>query len=156
MQFRRNLGFSISRVHGISGLFIQYLEFANSWIPLLSFRDVLVLASVELIFFIVASIRQCIGFMLKTVLMVTQRLFNFVSRAYTESTPFLLLTPLHQRVAWGCTRRWAGKQMWQLTQSDQKNIPSRMTSCSTYKARGRRIACPAFLEMVEHLPANGK
>jgi len=39
-----------------------------------------------------------------------------LTSAYTESRPFLLLAPPHQRVGWGCTRSWEGTQPGQLTQ----------------------------------------
>ena len=98
-----------------------------------------------------------------------------LSSAYTESRPFLLLTPPHQRAGWGCTRSWEGTQLGQLTPTAQRDIPDHMTSCSAYKAGGRRGKAgtigamafvfpshryawwsPAFLEVAEHLPANGK
>jgi len=56
---------------------------------------VLVFAGVELIFFIVASMRLSFGFLLKTVL-ITQGCLVLLSTAYTESRPFLLLTLPHQ------------------------------------------------------------
>ena len=56
-----------------------------------------------------------------------------LSSAYTESRPFLLLTPPHQRVGWGCTS-WEGTQLGQLTPTDQRDIPYHMMSCSAYKA----------------------
>ncbi|XP_076190115.1 protein unc-93 homolog A isoform X3 [Aptenodytes patagonicus] len=56
----------------------------------------------------------------------------------TESRPFLLLTPPHQRVGWGCTRSWEGTEPGQLTANDQRDNPHHMTSCSAYKAGGRR------------------
>ena len=61
-----------------------------------------------------------------------------LSSAYTESRPFLLLKPPHQRVGWGCTRGREGTQPGQLTPTDQRAIPYHMTSCSAYKAGGRR------------------
>ena len=98
-----------------------------------------------------------------------------LSRAYTQSRPFLLLTPPHQRAGWGCTRNWEGTQSGQLSPTDQRDIPYHMTSCSAYKAGGKRRNggtfrgmvfvfpsngyawwSPAFLEMAEHLPAHGK
>ena len=52
-----------------------------------------------------------------------------LSSAYTASRPFLLLTPPHQRVGWGCTRSWEGTQLGQLTPTDKRGIPCHMTSC---------------------------
>ena len=62
----------------------------------------------------------------------------WLSRAYTVSRPFLLLTPPHQPGGWGCPRSWEGTQPGQLTPTDQRDIPYRMTSCAAYKAGGRR------------------
>jgi len=93
--------------------------------------------------------------------------------AYTESRPFLLLTPPASRL--GMHRSWEGTQLGQLTPTDQKDIPYHMTSCSSCKAGRRRRKegtfgvmmfvfpsnCyawwgPAFLGVAECLPANGK
>jgi len=98
-----------------------------------------------------------------------------LSCAYTASRPFLLLTPPHQQVSSGCTRSWEGTQLGQLTPTDENNIPYHTMSCSACKAgeRGRKWGTfgvmaflfssshyawwsPAFLEMAEPLPANGK
>ena len=54
-----------------------------------------------------------------------------LSSACTESRPFLLFTPPHQRVGWGCTRSWEGAQLGQLTPADPRDIRYDMTSCST-------------------------
>ena len=45
-----------------------------------------------------------------------------LSSSYTESRPFLLLTPPHQWVGWGCTRSWEGTQLGQLTPADQRDM----------------------------------
>ena len=88
----------------------------------------LVLAGIELIFFIVASMGLCFGFVLETVLII--EMFSLLlSRAYTESRPFLLLTPPRQRGGWGCTRSWEGTQPGQLTPTDKRHIPDHRTSC---------------------------
>jgi len=63
----------------------------------ISYTNVLVLDGVELIFFIVASMRLCFGFVLKRVL-ITQGCFCYRWAALTESRLFLLLTWPHQRV----------------------------------------------------------
>ena len=138
-------------------------------------KVVLVLAWIELIFFIVASMRLCFGFVLETVLII-QGCFRYCWAVLTQSRPFLLLTPPHQRVGWGCTRSWEGTQLGRLTPTDQRDIPYHMMSCSAYKAGRRRRKggdtfgvmafvlpsncqawwSPAFLEMAEHLPADGK
>ena len=51
-----------------------------------------------------------------------------LSSAYTESRPFPLLTPPHQRRGWGCGRSWEGTQLGQLTPADQRDIPYHMMS----------------------------
>jgi len=50
----------------------------------------------------------------------------------------VLLIISHQGVGWGCTRNWEGTQLGQLTPTDQRDIPCHITSCSAYKADGRR------------------
>ena len=52
----------------------------------------LVLAGIELIFFIIARMGLCFGFVLKTVLMFSGTFLLLLSSAYTESRPSLLLT----------------------------------------------------------------
>ena len=56
-----------------------------------------------------------------------------LSRACTESRPFLLLTPPHQRAGWGCTRSWEVTWWGQLTPTDQRDILCHMVSCSVQK-----------------------
>jgi len=51
-----------------------------------------VLAEIEFIFFLAASVRLCFGFVLK-MLLITQGCLLLLSSAYSESRPFLLLTP---------------------------------------------------------------
>jgi len=76
-------------------------------------------------------------------------MFQFLlSRAYTESRVFLLLTPPHQRAGWGCTRDWKGTRPGQLALTDQRDIPCHVASCSTYKAGGRRRNGGTFRNMV--------
>ena len=133
-----------------------------------------------LIFFTVASMWLCFGFVLETVLII-QSLFCYMvllllSSAYTEPRPFPLLAPPCQRDGWECTRSWEGTQTGQVTQTDQRDIPYHMMSCSVYKELGGRGGgaaafgvmvfvfpsnhyvwqSPAFLGMAEHLPAHGK
>jgi len=69
-----------------------------------------------------------------------------LSSAHTESGPFLLLTPPHQRVGWRCRRSWEGTQPVQLTPTDQRDIPCRMASCSAYKAGRGEEATGRHLE----------
>ena len=68
----------------------------------------------------------------------TEMLLLSLSSAYTESRPFLLLTPPCQRVGWGCTRSWEGTQPGQLTPTDQTDIPYHMASCSAIKSWGKK------------------
>jgi len=68
----------------------------------------------------------------------TAKLLLMLSSAYTESRPFLFLTPHHQRVGWGYTSTWEGTQPGQLTPTDQRGILYHMESCSAYQARGSR------------------
>ena len=95
----------------------------------------LVWAGIELIFFTVAGMGLCFGFVLKTVL-ITQGCFLYCS--YTEPRPFLLLPPPQQRAGWGGTRSWEGTQLGQLTPTDHRDIPDHMVSCAACKAGGRR------------------
>ena len=68
----------------------------------------------------------------------TEMFSLLLSSAYTEARPFLLLTPPHQRLGWGYTRSWEATQLGQRTPTDQRDIPYHMTSCSAYRAGGRR------------------
>ena len=69
----------------------------------------LVLAGVEFIFFIVASIGLCFGFVLEAVVIDNTGMFSLLlSSAYTELRPFLLLTPPHQRAGWGVHKKLGG------------------------------------------------
>ena len=77
-----------------------------------------------------------------------------LSSAYTESRPFLLLTPPHQRVGWGGTRSWKGTQLGQLTPTDQRAIPYHMVSCLAYKAEGTRRKEETFRLMAFVFPSN--
>ena len=61
-----------------------------------------------------------------------------LSRVYTASGAVPLLTLLHQRAGWECTRSWGGTQAGQLTPTGQRDTPYRVTSCSACKAGGRR------------------
>ena len=111
---------------------------------------VLVLAAI--IFFIVASMGLCFGFVLETVL-ITQGCFSCCWAVPTQSQGlFCFSTPPHQRVGWGCTRSWEGTQLGQLTPTDQRDIPYHMTSWSAYKAGGRRRKGGTFGVMAFCLP----
>jgi len=101
------------------------------------------------------------GFVLKTTL-IAQGWFSYCWAVLAQS-PGLLPT-----------RSQEGAQPGQLTPTDPRDIPYHVTSCSVYKAGGRRkggmfrvmaFVCPsncyawwspAFLEMAAHLPADGK
>ena len=109
--------------------------------------SVLILAGVELIFFRVASMRLHFGSVLKT-----GKFSLLLSSAYTMSRPFLLLTPPHQRVGWGCTRSWDGTLLGQLAQTNQRGISYHMKSHAAYKAGGRRRKGGMFRMTVFCLP----
>ena len=117
----------------------------------LQFNTVLVLAGIELIFFIVASVGLRFGFVLETALVI-QACFHYCRAVLRESGPFLLLTPPHQQVGWGCTRSWEGTQLGQLTPTAQRDIPDHMMPCSAYKAGRRRRKRGMFRVMAFCLP----
>ena len=88
---------------------------------------VLFWAGIELNFFIANCMVLYFGFVLKTV--DNTGVFQLLlGSAYTEPRHFLLLTPPHQRVGWGCTRGWEGTQPGQLTPTDQSDVPYHMMS----------------------------
>ena len=78
-----------------------------------------------------------------------------LSSTYTESRPFLLLTPPCQSVGWGFTRSWEGTQLGQVTPTDQRDISSGRTSCSVCTAEGRRRNGGMFRVVVFVFPRNG-
>ena len=100
----------------------------------LNFLVILVWTGTELVFFEVACVGLCFGFMVERVLITKACLL--LSSACTASRPFFL-TPPHQRVGWGCTRSWEGTQLGQLTPTDQKDVPYHMMSHSAIKTGGR-------------------
>ena len=97
---------------------------------------VLVSAGIELIFFVVAGMGLCFGFVLKTVLIIQFSLL--LSSAYTASRPPLLLTPPRHGASWGSTRSWEGTQPGQLAPTDQRDIPHHTASCSAITPGERR------------------
>lgn len=82
---------------------------------------VLVLAGLELIFFIAAAIQQCFGFSIYN----TGMFFHMADQHSHKVKAFLLLTPPH----WGCTRSWERTQPGQLSPADLRDIPDCITSC---------------------------
>lgn len=64
-----------------------------------------------------------------------ENLFNpcWAALIESQSRPFLLSTPSHHQVGWGCIRNWEEKQPGQLTSSDQRHIPDLITLCLVYK-----------------------
>ena len=52
-----------------------------------------------------------------------------------------------QQVGCGWARNWEGIQLGQLTPTDQRDIPYRMTSCSAVKAWGKDEERGAFVVM---------
>lgn len=71
------------------------------------------MAQVELVFFTVAKLGICFGFVLDTVLVIQGYFSLLMSSAYRESRPFLLLTPPASNL--DVHRRWEVKQLGQLT-----------------------------------------
>ena len=142
---------------GRNNLMHQYMLGSNQLESSLAGKDlgvlvVLLLAETELIFFIGASMELCFGFVLKTVLII-QACFCYCSAVLTQSQGLFCFS--HQRVGWGCTRSWEGTQLGQLTPTDQRDIPYHMTSCSAYKAGGRRHThTHTFRVMVFVFPGN--
>jgi len=84
----------------------------------------------------------------------TEVFLSLLSSAYTESRPFLLLAPLHQRADQRCTGSWEGTQLGQLTPSDQRDVPYQKTSCSAYKVGGRRRKLRIFRVIVFVFPSS--
>ena len=72
-------------------------------------EGVLVLAGIELIFFVVA---HTVLFWIcdQNSVEKTLMFYLFLNSAYTASRSFPFLTLPHQREGWGCTRTWEGTQ----------------------------------------------
>lgn len=81
----------------------------------------------EFIFFTVADI-GLLGVCVENNVDHTGIFSLLLSSAYTTSRLFLLLTPLHQRVGWRCTRNWRGYKEGLLIPTDYRNIPNHMMS----------------------------
>ena len=64
------------------------------------------------------------------------------------------LPPPHQWVGWGCMRGREGAQPGQPTPADHRVVPYRTTSCSAYKAGGRRRKGDTFGVMAFVFPSN--
>lgn len=92
----------------------------------------LVLAAVEVIYFIIVGMGLCFRFMLKTVLII-QGCFCYWWAELAQSRPFLLLIQPSQQRGWGCTRNWVDIQPGETT-TDPRDIPYSVTWCWTYKA----------------------
>lgn len=85
---------------------------------------------------------------------------------YTEPRPSLLLVLPCQRGGRGCTRSWEQTQPGQQTQTGQRDLSHNMVSCSAIKVGvkkeegedvpSRHVMSPAFLEVTENMPADGK
>lgn len=68
-----------------------------------------------------------------------------LSKAYTEPRPFLLFALPWWQGSWGCKRGWEETQPGQVTQTDQRDIPDHMASCSGHKGRGAFGVMSPFL-----------
>jgi len=81
-----------------------------------------------------------------------------LSSASTASRPCLPLTLPCQRVGWGCMRSWEGTQLRQLTPTDPRDVPYRVTSCSVIKTGwGRKFAGTAVAQgLAGHWLAGGE
>ena len=97
---------------------------------------VLVLAGIELIFFMVASMGLCFGFVLKTVLII-QGYFSYSEQCLHRVKVFSASHPTPPARRLGGTRSWEGTQLGQLTPTDQRDISDHMVLCSAIKAGGR-------------------
>jgi len=106
---------------------------------------VLVLAGIEIIFFIVSSMGSCFGFVLKTVSMTQGCFCHYQVKAFSapHTTPPASGLGVHKKLG-GDT---AGT-------TDQKDSPYCMTSCSAFKAGGRRRKGGKFGVMVFVSPSN--
>ena len=115
------------------------------------FSVVLVLAEIELFFLIVPGMELCFGSVLVTVLII-KGWFIYCWAVLTESRPFLLLTPPHQGVGWGCTRSWEGTRLGQLTPADQRDIPYHILVSN--KSWGKHKEGGTFRLMAFGFPSN--
>ena len=97
--------------------------------------SVLVLAGIELIFFLVAGIVLCFGFSMRRKLIATTENISVLSSVYIKPRTFQLLMPSQQEGRRG-TRSREGTQPGQLTQTGQRNTPYHVMSCPVYKLGG--------------------
>ena len=140
-------------LHGASQLTIVWMISSSTCHLFIQMKGiVLVLAGIELIFFTVASMELCFGFLLKTVLIILG-CFSYCWAVLTHSQGLFCFS--HQWVGWGCTRSWEGSQLEQLTSNNQRDIPYCTTSCSAYKGGGRRRNGGTFGVIAFVFPSNG-
>lgn len=83
-------------------------------------KNMLVLAKVELIFIIVASVGLCFGFGLEVVLISIGMFPSLLSSVYTEPRADLFVL-LDQQAGWGCIRSWERGQMGQVIPAEQRD-----------------------------------
>ena len=88
---------------------------------ILLFKAVLGLAEMELIFPIAALIALCFVVVARKVLITHQFLVSTQHQGCLSNIP-------PSPVGWGWAGSWEGTQLGQLTQTDQRDIPDRMTS----------------------------
>ena len=131
------------------------------------------MTEIELIFFIVATMGLCFGFVTKTVL-VTQGYFNYCWTVLAQHQGLLCFSP-HPTSKQAGDAQEAARGHSQLTPTDQRDTPRRMASCWAISTMGKKEEgemfgamasvfpsncdtwwSPAFLEMAEQLPAGGK
>lgn len=108
---------------------------------------VLVLAGTDF-FFIVASMGLCFGFVLKMVLII-QGCFRYWYAVLTQGQClFCLSHHLTNKKAEGSQAAVRGHSLDSWPQTDPRDIPYPMVSCSVYKANGRRREKGTFGVMV--------
>lgn len=86
-------------------------------------------AGVKLIFFTLAGMGLCFGFVLNRVMMIEMFLL-LLRRAYTDPRPFLLFVLSHQQGEWGSHEK---RHLGQVIPTDHEDIPSHMASCQYIK-----------------------
>ena len=100
-----------------------------------SYIIVLVLAGLELIFFLTAGTVRCFGFKLKITL-TTHHCFSCWAVLTLSHRVFCFLCFPAKWGSWGCTRSWEGTEAGQLMQTDQTDVPHCMTLWSAIKPWG--------------------
>ena len=148
---------------------------SNVFYSLMLFASVLVLAGIELIFFIVASMGMCFAFVLRTVL-IAQGCFSYCWAVLTQSQGLCCSSPHpaseeaggaqgvgrgHSRDSWPQLTKGIFHTIWHHAQHIK--LEEEEGGRGTFGAMAFVIPSnhyvwwsPAFLEMAEQLPAEGK